>query len=652
MGHEHNVRDLDARFKIDPVTKQIKNESKKKLILAQGDHNSEIYGFSCPRYIESHDMSLCNRVEVHFFNYDSQTKKVNSGKYTVEDLKVGEDESTIEFSWTISGNGTQLEGYTEFLIRFKCVDENNVVTYAWNTLFFSDVSVGRGSNVDELFETEYVDIIEQWKASVLQGFEDEFTEWKGKIETQVATDINKWKQEASEEVDDHFNSHSAEWNQKLAVERARIDQFTKLEEGSTTGDAELQDIRVGADGKTYESAGTAVRAQISNITDKLNKKTLTDNLFDSSELIAGYYVKATNPLSIRENEDIGYYETTDLKAGKTYVVSGENAHILLSCSNDAGENVLNSEFVVGDVFEIPNTASHIYINAWLACKDVLQIEEGTTTTEYKNYKSAFFFDGFLLTQPLIVDKHGKGMFETITDAVQVANDGDVIIVMPAIYDNEIIKAWEKTVHIIGISKKYCIIKNNSGDYYTPPIEICSGTLKNLSIIHEYNEERNPETKGYAIHIENDYMIGKNLLIENCYVESQWNFAVGMGLRSGCNVEFKDCVFVGNDETHGGLFFHDCNNENGIGEQKLFVRNCNIYSKGSGETTDLKIQSQQKDGSVVNVEFVNCNVRNVTNGNQKIAMLNSGTTPVNNIEELTNFQLSYGSCGNNSGLLNK
>lgn len=53
--------------------------------------------------------------------------------------------------------------------------------------------------------------------------------------------------------------------EEIAVERARIDKFTTLPEGSTTGDAELQDIRIGYDGTTYENAGTAVREQIKNV---------------------------------------------------------------------------------------------------------------------------------------------------------------------------------------------------------------------------------------------------------------------------------------------------------------------------------------------------------------------------------------------------
>lgn len=53
-----------------------------------------------------------------------------------------------------------------------------------------------------------------------------------------------------------------ELNSDIAVLKSRMDEFASLPAGSTEGNAELADIRVGFNGKTYSSAGNAVRDQI------------------------------------------------------------------------------------------------------------------------------------------------------------------------------------------------------------------------------------------------------------------------------------------------------------------------------------------------------------------------------------------------------
>ena len=70
----------------------------------------------------------------------------------------------------------------------------------------------------------------------------------------------------------------------LQTQKARIDTFTNLAEGSTTGDAELADGRVGADGVTYTNIGGAIRGQITDI----NKVLSDNNIFTSKSIFSKY----------------------------------------------------------------------------------------------------------------------------------------------------------------------------------------------------------------------------------------------------------------------------------------------------------------------------------------------------------------------------
>lgn len=64
--------------------------------------------------------------------------------------------------------------------------------------------------------------------------------------------------------DGKAGGNDLEARDRAAAAEARMDTFTSLPSGSTSGNAELADIRIGLDGKKYSSAGTAVREQIRN----------------------------------------------------------------------------------------------------------------------------------------------------------------------------------------------------------------------------------------------------------------------------------------------------------------------------------------------------------------------------------------------------
>lgn len=113
---------------------------------------------------------------------------------------------------------------------------------------------------------------EKVKCSDSMGFPDEEEEVDQSLIEQIIAQSGKESGERkaadAQERTERIEADTREKSERLkeiATERARIDQLTKKGEGSTTGDAELADIRVGNEGATYSNAGNAVRSQTKDV---------------------------------------------------------------------------------------------------------------------------------------------------------------------------------------------------------------------------------------------------------------------------------------------------------------------------------------------------------------------------------------------------
>lgn len=170
MALKHSVYDTDTHFSVNPVTRTLKNESSQKTSLIQHDHNSERFTFEIPRMIEGHDMSLCDKVQVHYINIDAQTKVRSNGVYEVEDMQISPDgEDTIICSWLISHNATAYVGSLNFLLRFSCTGSDGNPIYVWNTGIYTNISVSNGIYNGEAVAEDYADILNEWWNG-FQGF--------------------------------------------------------------------------------------------------------------------------------------------------------------------------------------------------------------------------------------------------------------------------------------------------------------------------------------------------------------------------------------------------------------------------------------------------------------------------------------------------
>ena len=229
-----------------------------------------------------YDISNVTKIELQGFRGDGETIKTpltNDGNNIIIDfdntilgakgickLKIalfGEDNkllSSFPFVIRIDQNVYDETGVIASPVYLELENELKNIEYlkVSNFVLKEDKDVAGG--VPSLDVNAKVPISELYEATTSNKGITQLTDSVTSNSTTTAATPNSVKS-----VKDSLNSEINRATNVESVLTARIDTITNLPEGSTTGDAELQDIRVKADGTIAENAGNAVREQISEL---------------------------------------------------------------------------------------------------------------------------------------------------------------------------------------------------------------------------------------------------------------------------------------------------------------------------------------------------------------------------------------------------
>lgn len=376
MSHAHKIIDTDVSFMIDPVSRAITTTSD-KTILMQYDHNSERYTFQIPRFIEGHDVSLSDRVDIHYNNLSSNAADVNQNVYNVDDLIVEGD--NVYFTWLVSRNATMYAGSLNFIVSISCFDEDGNIVYNWHTDIYKNIRVSAGYDYSETTVEEYSDILQQWYYRLFGTGTSAVSDIET-AKTGAISDIETAKTEAISDIEN-------EVGQTIASIPEDYSDLNNLI--NTVTDVQITETLLGQTTtikKTSESISSLNTGQATRIA----------NLGAISKIKMRYVVSAdcTLTCTIRGDDFTTVYaeSTADVLTGAGYAefvfddIAVDDANIYISV--DAGERVLGSGMVTGtNVSTVYMTASNGTENSnkyrvnpasvWADCSDTAYPYAGT-----------------------------------------------------------------------------------------------------------------------------------------------------------------------------------------------------------------------------------------------------------------------------------
>lgn len=321
----------------------------------------------------------------------------------------------------------------------------------------------------------------------------------------------------------------------LLVERERISNIIKLTNGSTTGDAELADIRIDSDGKTHGTAGDSIRSQVNGLKDDMtelgerlgvgrvlrtslkcdyNEDVPIDDLTndwvytlgdatriyrDTTELILDIFSKGGEGEIYLYRTDTVYERVLVFKQRYTFISGVNRVNIPIKESYfdknpTEGLDFLNVAIYsdTKGAFTTQSGKDYLHVNGepfyWYSPVSDFSVTvdayiqppnywEGNVTTN-KTYPCIDVYMKSYIekrkTGIITVSPNGNGDYTTIKEAIRNAGDIDeptTILLYEGIYDEVVYLRNKHNISIVGINRDKCIIRNVHGMYAYSPIMV-------------------------------------------------------------------------------------------------------------------------------------------------------------------------------------
>lgn len=262
-------------------------------------------------------------------------------------------------------------------------------------------------------------------------------------------------------------------------------------------------------------------------------------------------------------------------------------------------------------------------------------------TAHKIYLDSLWSKGLVV--------YPEGPFKTISSAVAIAPDSTTIYVLPGTYC-EAVKAWGKTLNIIGTDSAKCILYNATGNYYTPPIEMSSGRLQGFTIMAQKNDTLSSSViADYCLHIEDNYCYGHSFEVKSVRFIGETSTVVGCGTRGNYSLSFINCTFE-SMTTHPCTYIHDCIEDKYTGHADVLYKNC--FFKTVNNVQPLYFKSHL-EGNTTTVTFIgnkfDCPV--LATSTQPVSVTNAIEGTYDGWLGMMNWYLGSESSGNEISLLN-